>query len=155
MPHPKQSFRQIVALLSNQLGNLNLGINQNAHSLDELLPMDGVHRQVVHSMLLGIYQRNKCISLDSNIMMGQTFDALGELAWELKSAKHAELDALTLLEQIGECLAELWPTTQQGQLDSNHAATVSSPQASSVTTPDSADNSKPKPPSLAQFRLPS
>jgi hypothetical protein len=152
MSHPKHSFRQIVALLSNQFGNLNLGINQNANSLDELLPADGVHRPVVHSMLQNIYQRNKCTSLDSKILMSQTFDALGDLAWELKSAKHAELDALTLLEQIGECLAEFWSSTQQ---DSNPTPTGSTPSASSIKNPGSADNSKPKSTGPVQFRLPS
>jgi hypothetical protein len=107
MSHPKQSFRQIVELLSNQFGNLNLGINQHACSLDEMLPVDGVHRQMVHSMLQGIYRQNGCNSLDSRISVEHTFDALGDLAWNLKSAKHTELDALTLLEQIGEYLKEL------------------------------------------------
>ena len=152
MSAQKQSFRQIVALLSNQFGNLNLGIDQNAHSLDELLPLDGVHRQVVHSMLQGIYQRNKCLSLDSNILLGQTFDALGELAWELKSAKHAELDALTLLEQIGEYLAELWSSTQQGQLAENHYFSASNLVANNTITASSENKSKsPRP---IKFRLP-
>jgi hypothetical protein len=152
MSHPMQSFRRVIALLSDQFGNLNLGINQNAKSLDEMLPLDGVHRQVVHSMLQGIYRRNKCSSLDSNISIEHTFDALGELAWELKSAKHAELDALTLLEQIGECLAEFWLPNQQ---EGDRAVTLPSASSDSITTRGSEENSKSKPSNSVPFRLPS
>ena len=149
MSHPKQSFRQIVELLSNQFGNLNLGINQHACSLDEMLPVDGVHRQMVHSMLQGIYQQNRCNSLDSRISVEPTFDALGDLAWNLKSAKHAELDALTLLEEIGECLKEsLSPNEEEA-----NGASLNPHTSHFNATQGSTGNSKSKPSNPAKFRL--
>lgn len=151
MSHLQQNFRQIVALLSDRFGNLNLGINQGARSLDEMLPLDGVHRQVVHSMLQDIYRHNACTSLDSTITAEHTFDALGELAWKLKSAQHAELDALSLLEQIGECLAELLTPSENEPNRNNLLSAGSQPVASNSR----AEIPKSKPATPSRFRLPS
>ena len=105
--HPL-NFRQTATLLSKRFGNLNLGINPLAQSLQEMLPLDAVHRPLVHNILQEIYQQNRCSSLDATINIDPTFDALGKLAWDLKSTENADVDALTLIEQIGEYLAEIF-----------------------------------------------
>ncbi|MBT5030965.1 MAG: hypothetical protein HOM55_01580 [Proteobacteria bacterium] len=108
MTYHSLDFRQTATLLSKRFGNLNLGINPLAQSLQEMLPLDGIHRPVVHNMLQEIYHQNRCASLDATICVDPTFDALGKLAWDLKSAKYTDVDALALIEQIGDYLAELF-----------------------------------------------
>ena len=126
-------FRQTATLLSKRFGNLNLGINPLAHSLQEMLPMDGVHRPLVHNILQEIYQLNRCSSLDATISIDPTFDALGKLAWDLKSAENTDVDALALIEQIGEYLAELITLKpDKNEPDERNSSSSMEPSSSTV-----------------------
>ena len=67
----------------------------------------------------------------------------------LKAAKHAELDALTLLEEIGECLKEsLSPNEEEA-----NGASLNPHTSHFSATQDSTGNSKSKPSNPANFRL--
>ena len=105
MPNNSKTFRQLVVHLSDHFGNLNLGIDYRANSLEKLLPHDGVQRQTVHAILQSIYQNNQCGDLDSAVSLEHTFDGLGDLGWALRSCDETGVDEITLLEQVGECLA--------------------------------------------------
>jgi hypothetical protein len=69
---------------------------------------DAVHYPLVKRIVIDLYKRGRCSKPSDPVSIDLILDYLGDLHFELKSQPGNDLDAMALLEHIGEVSISLF-----------------------------------------------
>ncbi len=95
-------FRQYIAQLADALGEAQLPLNPSWRKAAELVRADAVHYPLVKRIVAGLYKQARCSKPSDPLAIEDVLDYLGPLHYELVAEGGNDLDALALVERIGE-----------------------------------------------------
>ncbi len=94
--------------LAEQLGEAQLPVNGRWQRAGDIVRADAVHYPLVKRIIADLYKRGRCSKASDPITINAILDYLGQLHYELKSDPGNDLDAIALVERIGEISVSLF-----------------------------------------------
>lgn len=101
------TFNHLIFQLAERIGHHHLPFNHRAGDYHEILLDGAVHESLVKTLVRKIYRQNRCSSLNSDVDPETVYKVLGSTRWEMIKTEHADLEAVSLIDRIGECLGEM------------------------------------------------
>lgn len=95
-------FQIYLRRLSDRLGEAQLPVNSHWRRADQIVCADAVHYPLVKRVVADLYKRNRCSNPSDPVTIDTVLDYLGQLQYELSSRSGHDLDAVALIERIGE-----------------------------------------------------
>jgi hypothetical protein len=129
----KVQFRIFIQRVAEQLGEAQLPLNPDWQRACDAVRADAVHYPLMKNIVCALYKRNGCSNPRDAISIESVLDYLGQLHYDLKQQNGHDLDALRLIDRIGEISVSLFrfeapgpgpgrpgntpPETRQGSLE--------------------------------------
>ncbi|GJL81984.1 MAG: hypothetical protein DHS20C01_16180 [marine bacterium B5-7] len=127
-------FIEYIQRLSESLGEHQLPIDRNFVRAREIVHPDALHYPIMKQMVVAMYRNNHCSNPTDTIRLEPLFDILGELKFEQQQIDEQDIDAIELLEHIGELTLDLFATSKSNPLPG--AAELSTRQSKRMATTD-------------------
>ncbi len=94
--------------LAEALGEAQLPVNGRWQRAAEIVRADAVHYPLVKKIVADLYKRGRCSKPSDPISIDAILDYLGQLHYELETEPGNDLDAIELVERIGEISVSLF-----------------------------------------------
>jgi hypothetical protein len=98
--------------LAEQLGEAQLPVNVRWQRAAQIVREDAVHYALMKRVVAGLYKRGHCSKPSDPLTLDLILDYLGEMHYELNNQPGNDLDAMALLERIGEISIALFGSDQ-------------------------------------------
>lgn len=96
------TFRQYIHLLAESIGLHQIPVLRHATEIRYFLAEDGVHHQLVTTLVRDIYKKNSCGHLDAIIDPGKTLSHLAKTRSALLSEDDTDICRVRLMNQFCE-----------------------------------------------------
>lgn len=103
--------------LADQIGRHHLPVVDDAHEISEFLGDDAIHHELVKSVVRSVYRANRCGHLNALISANPTFDAIGKIRGEMLRSKETDIEAIRLMDQIGDLVSQFFTETESNFSD--------------------------------------
>lgn len=107
-------FRDLILDLADVVGRHHLPVVEDSHEIGDFLGNDAIHYALVKKLIRSVYRANRCGHLNAEISANPTFDAIGKIRGELVRSADTDLDAIRLLDQIGDYVSRILASTDAG-----------------------------------------
>jgi hypothetical protein len=95
-------FDAYLHLLADALGEAQLPINPGWTRAAEIVRADAVHYPLLKRVVAGVYKEAGCSKGSDTVELDHVLDCLGHLKYALRDEGGCDLDAVELIERIGE-----------------------------------------------------
>lgn len=94
--------------LADELGDAQLPVNGRWRRAGDIVRADAVHYPLIKRIVADLFKRGRCSKPSDPISIDAILDYLGQLHYELKHDPGNDLDAIVLVERIGEISVSLF-----------------------------------------------
>lgn len=101
-------FCTYISRLSEALGEAQLPLNPKWSKACEIVDADAVHHDLISHFLRDVYRAGHCSKGTDHVSLHAVLDCLGQLRYELCDGDSPDLDAVRLVERIGEISVTLF-----------------------------------------------
>lgn len=101
-------FRTYISRLSDALGEAQLPLNPRWSRACEIVGADAVHHALISRFVRDVYRAGRCSKGTDPVSLHAVLDCLGQLRYELCDGAAPDLDAVRLVERVGEISVALF-----------------------------------------------
>jgi hypothetical protein len=101
------TFRQFIHLLAEKIGLHQIPVIDGATEFRHFLSADGVHHELITSVVRNVYKKNGCGHLDAKIDPEKTRHVIGATRASLLTEEDTDICRYRLVNQLCECTDEI------------------------------------------------
>ncbi|MDH4133386.1 MAG: hypothetical protein OEV31_01225 [Gammaproteobacteria bacterium] len=110
------TFRQLIELLSKQIGHHQIPLNPAATELRGLVDSGAVHYELITQIVTALYTGNRCQRLKDPVTQEATFEALESIRLAVLRSPSTDVDVHNLMETICAEVAHAFGVATAGGL---------------------------------------
>ena len=114
-------FRNYFEQLEEHLGALLVPIQPRATGPRQIVTAEALHADLARRAAIEVYRENKCLGMESPVLLFPTLDALGRLRFKAEDSNTTDQASVEFLESLGEATLSILGTqsTSDSEPDPN------------------------------------